>query len=226
MEEWSGARLLHRSTQPQLNASGWASAGLLPSTARTGERSASGESCCWWRFRADYCALVAPSFGASDFSARGAPITLASYPQASVNIHVSSQTVDLVAERIDLAIRITNELDPNLIAKALGWMWICGVRCTELSLPRVPPCCIPKIWPSIIATYSYFGDVMWRFIKPMWLRNRLRRWTPILSVKPRSEAFNVPVNGNFSANDSMVVLNATLAGEGLQCNRFGRRNPI
>lgn len=31
----------------------------------------------------------------------------------------------------------------------------------------------------------------------------------------QGQAFNVPVNGNFSANDSMVVLNATLAGEGI-----------
>lgn len=144
MEEWSGARLLHRSTR---------SLSLTPA----------GEQVL------DYChrllelanevpavshASVAIPRGllrisCSQFLAHQilAPVVrqyLASYPQASVNIHVSSQTVDLVAERIDLAIRITNELDPNLIARRLGNvnLW-CALH--RVILPRVPPCCIPKI---------------------------------------------------------------------------------
>ena len=42
---------------------------------------------------------------------------LQDFPQVAVDFHVSGQTVDLVAERIDLAIRISESIDPNLIAR-------------------------------------------------------------------------------------------------------------
>ncbi|WP_206019464.1 substrate binding domain-containing protein, partial [Pseudomonas viridiflava] len=42
------------------------------------------------------------------------------YPGTSVDLLIGNQAVDLVGERIDLAIRITNQLDPNLIARPLG----------------------------------------------------------------------------------------------------------
>jgi DNA-binding transcriptional LysR family regulator len=42
----------------------------------------------------------------------------------------------------------------------------------------------------------------------------------------QGQAFNVPVNGNFSANDSMVVLNATLAGEGIAMQPLWAAKPF
>lgn len=212
MEEWSGARLLHRSTR---------SLSLTPA----------GEQVL------DYChrllelanevpavshASVAIPRGllrisCSQFLAHQilAPVVhqyLASYPQASVNIHVSSQTVDLVAERIDLAIRITNELDPNLIARRLGECESVVCAAPSYLAARAAVLHPEDLTQHNCLTYSYFGDVMWRFYQSDVAAKQAQNSDPKLN---QGQAFNVPVNGNFSANDSMVVLNATLAGEGI-----------
>ncbi|EGH48738.1 regulatory protein, LysR:LysR, substrate-binding, partial [Pseudomonas syringae pv. pisi str. 1704B] len=42
------------------------------------------------------------------------------YPGTSADLLIGNEAVDLVSERIDLAIRITNQLDPNVIARPLG----------------------------------------------------------------------------------------------------------
>ena len=226
MEEWSGARLLHRSTR---------SLSLTPA----------GEQVL------DYChrllelanevpavshASVAIPRGllrisCSQFLAHQilAPVVrqyLASYPQASVNIHVSSQTVDLVAERIDLAIRITNELDPNLIARRLGECESVVCAAPSYLAARAAVLHPEDLTQHNCLTYSYFGDVMWRFYQAYVAAkqaqalnsdpklNQGQAANQVLNMS-QGQAFNVPVNGNFSANDSMVVLNATLAGEGI-----------
>lgn len=214
MEEWSGARLLHRSTR---------SLSLTPA----------GEQVL------DYChrllelanevpavshASVAIPRGllrisCSQFLAHQilAPVVrqyLASYPQASVNIHVSSQTVDLVAERIDLAIRITNELDPNLIARRLGECESVVCAAPSYLAARAAVLHPEDLTQHNCLTYSYFGDVMWRFYQTDVAAKQALVQHSDLKLN-QGKAFNVPVNGNFSANDSMVVLNATLAGEGI-----------
>ncbi|MGL4579562.1 MAG: LysR family transcriptional regulator [Shewanella xiamenensis] len=204
MEEWSGARLLHRSTRRlSLTSAGeqvldycqrlLELAQEVPAVSHVQSAQPRGLlriSCSQFMAHLLLPTVVRPY--------------LAQYPQASVNFHVSSQTVDLVAERIDLAIRITNELDPSLIARRLG-------ECESVV------CAAPRYLAthSLIShpedltrhnclTYSYFGDVMWRF-------------TQIIHPGgiEAGQLFNIPVRGNLSANDSMVVLNATLAGEGI-----------
>lgn len=42
------------------------------------------------------------------------------WPEVSIDVISTDQTVNLVESRIDLAIRITNELTPNIVAKQLG----------------------------------------------------------------------------------------------------------
>ncbi|MGR3970189.1 LysR family transcriptional regulator [Shewanella sp. 1180_01] len=214
MEEWSGARLLHRSTR---------SLSLTPA----------GEQVLDYCHRllelanevpaVSHAAVAIPRgllrISCSQFLAHQilAPVVrqyLASYPQASVNIHVSSQTVDLVAERIDLAIRITNELDPNLIARRLGECESVVCAAPSYLAARAAVLHPEDLTQHNCLTYSYFGDVMWRFYQTdVAAKQALVQYSdPKLN---QGKAFNVPVNGNFSANDSMVVLNATLAGEGI-----------
>ena len=226
MEEWSGARLLHRSTR---------SLSLTPA----------GEQVLDYCHRllelanevpaVNHAAVAIPRgllrISCSQFLAHQilTPVVrqyLVSYPQASVNLHVSSQTVDLVAERIDLAIRITNELDPNLIARRLGECESVVCAAPSYLAARAAVLHPEDLTQHNCLTYSYFGDVMWRFyqtavavkqhqaLKSDPKLNQGQAANQVLNMS-QGQAFNVPVNGNFSANDSMVVLNATLAGEGI-----------
>ncbi|CAD6363778.1 LysR family transcriptional regulator [Shewanella putrefaciens] len=214
MEDWSGARLLHRSTR---------SLSLTPA----------GEQVLDYCHRLLELANEVPAvshagvtiprgllrISCSQFMAHQilAPVVrqyLASYPQASVNFHVSSQTVDLVAERIDLAIRITNELDPNLIARRLGECESVVCAAPSYLAARAAVLHPEDLTQHNCLTYSYFGDVMWRFYQTDVGAKQAQALNPESKLN-QGQAFNVPVDGNFSANDSMVVLNATLAGEGI-----------
>ncbi len=49
------------------------------------------------------------------------------YPLIAVDLQISNQTVNLIEERIDIALRITNHLEPNLIARPLAKMSFCGL---------------------------------------------------------------------------------------------------
>ncbi|MCL1088249.1 LysR family transcriptional regulator [Shewanella profunda] len=220
MEEWSGARLLHRSTRSlSLTPAGeqvldychklLELANEVPSVSNAGMAIPRG-----------LLRISCSQFMAHQILAPVVRQYLASYPQASVNFHVSSQTVDLVAERIDLAIRITNELDPNLIARRLGECESVVCAAPSYLAARASVLHPEDLTQHNCLTYSYFGDVMWRFYQT----DMAAKQAQSLNSEPHSnqdqavnlgQAFNVPVNGNFSANDSMVVLNATLVGEGI-----------
>ncbi len=42
------------------------------------------------------------------------------YPNMAIDMQISNKSVNLIEERIDLAIRITNQLEPSLIVKPLS----------------------------------------------------------------------------------------------------------
>jgi DNA-binding transcriptional LysR family regulator len=118
------------------------------------------------------------------------------HPQVSVDLLVGSQAVNLVEARIDLALRITNQLDPNLIARQLA---VCR------SLVCASPAYLARhgtpLRPEDLAqhnclSYAYFGRSIWEFTRA-------------------GEPHAVAVSGNLSANESMVLLEAALAGGGI-----------
>lgn len=104
--------------------------------------------------------------------------------------------MNLVEDRIDLAIRITNALDPNLIARPLA-------RC-ESVLCAAPaylaqygaPRQISDLSVHNCLTYTYFGKSLWHF-------------------SGGGERFTVPVGGSLSANESLVLLSGALQGAGI-----------
>ena len=96
-------------------------------------------------------------------------------------------------ERIDLALRITNELDPNLIARPLSTC--ASVVCAAPAYlaahgtPRQPQ----DLALHNCLTYSYFGKSLWHF--------------DVQGVKSA-----VAVSGNLSANESVVLMAGTVQG--------------
>lgn len=120
MENWAGVRLLNRTTRSlTLTSAGEAVLtqsrellSLATAIARpvvTEDEAVSGlvRVTC-----AQSLAMVALSKALVQFRAR--------YPAVAVDVQVTNKAISLVEERIDLGIRITNNLEPNLIAKPLS----------------------------------------------------------------------------------------------------------
>ncbi|MFL9923895.1 LysR family transcriptional regulator [Herbaspirillum lusitanum] len=118
------------------------------------------------------------------------------YPQVAVDLVALDRTVNLVEERIDLAIRMTTRLEPNLIARKLG---VChSVICAAPSyLSRHgTPTRVEDLALHNCLTHSYVGKSLWQFER---------------DGVPAS----VAVSGSISANEVTVLLQAVLAGVGI-----------
>ena len=119
LEEWAGARLLHRTTRKlSLTAAG---AEMLPRCRQMLELATDMKNVVAIPEHAPQGLLritVSTSFGQAQLAAAVADYVKL-YPGVTVDMLLLDRVVNLVEERIDLAIRISKELDPNLIARRL-----------------------------------------------------------------------------------------------------------
>ncbi|CNI16876.1 LysR family transcriptional regulator [Yersinia mollaretii] len=196
MEQWAGVRLLHRTTRKlSLTHAGEATlerCRRMLEFAQDMDAVAGQES-------DELSGLLRISCSQSlGQSALVIAVTayLRQHPQVAVDLQMNNRAVNLVEERIDLALRITNELDPNLIARPLA---IChSVVCASPAYlaakgtPKDPP----DLAVHNCLTYSYFGKSLWHFDQQ--------------GVKS-----SVAVGGNLSANESVVLLSGALEGAGI-----------
>ncbi|WP_405120006.1 LysR family transcriptional regulator [Pseudomonas leptonychotis] len=196
LEAWVGARLLHRTTRKlSLTGAGeqllgqcremLAMAEAMQSVSRTDQAAPRGTL----RIACSQSLAQAWLVHALDDFIR-------LYPQVSVDLLVGSQAVNLVEARIDLALRITNQLDPNLIARPLA---VC--RSVVCATPAYLAKHGTPLRPEDLAqhnclSYAYFGRSIWEFSRA-------------------GEPHAVAVSGNLSANESMVLLEAVLADTGI-----------
>lgn len=196
LEAWVGARLLHRTTRKlSLTCAGeqllgqcremLAMAEAMQSVSRTDQAAPRGTL----RIACSQSLAQAWLVHALDEFIRR-------YPQVSVDLLVGSQAVNLVEARIDLALRITNQLDPNLIARPLA---VC--RSVVCATPAYLAKHGTPLRPEDLAqhnclSYAYFGRSIWEFTRA-------------------GEPHAVAVSGNLSANESMVLLEAVLADTGI-----------
>jgi len=196
LENWVGARLLHRTTR-KLSLTG-AGEQLLEQCR---EMLAMAEAMQSVSQPADAAPRGSLRIACSQSLAQAWLVHalgdfIALYPQVSVDLLVGSEAVNLVEARIDLALRITNQLDPNLIARQLA---VCrSVVCAtpaylqQHGTPQHPE----DLALHNCLSYAYFGRSIWEFQRD-------------------GEQHAVAVAGNLSANESMVLLEATLADAGI-----------
>ncbi|WP_279459559.1 LysR family transcriptional regulator [Aeromonas veronii] len=196
LESWMGARLLHRTTR-RLSLTGPGEEALNRARAML----ALGEEMEQLAVKGDDAPKgqlrITSSYSLSEALLVGAANDyLAQYPGTAIDILLLDRTVNLVEERIDLAVRITNDLDPNLVARRLGTCH--SVVCASPAyLARHPmPHKVQDLALHNCLTYTYFGKSLWEFNGP---------------DGPES----VPVSGNLSANISNLLLEATLEGAGI-----------
>lgn len=196
MEQWAGVRLLNRTTRRlSLTSAGEgvyqqalklnALSLMLPVQQKHDANELTGLvriSC------AQSLASEALSVAISEF--------LKKYPNMAIDLSITNKAVNLVEERIDVAIRITNQLEPSLIAKPLSTCH--SVICASPSFLKNKK--IP-IKPEDLATqecltYNFFGRSLWRFEKA-------------------GEPFSVLVDGRLSSDESVFLAQAALNGAGI-----------
>ncbi|WP_094814542.1 LysR family transcriptional regulator [Bordetella genomosp. 12] len=196
LEEWVGVRLLHRTTRRlSLTPAG---AETLPRCRRMldmvgdmHEAVATPEAAPKGLLRMS----ASPSFGNSQLVAVVADF-VRRYPGTAVDLLLVDRLVNLVEERVDLAVRITNDVDPSLIARRLAdcRSVVCASE-AYLSQRGVPARAEDLAFHNCL-THSYHGHSLWRFLRA-------------------GETVDVPVSGSITANEAQVLMAAALRGAGI-----------
>lgn len=196
LEDWVGARLLHRTTRKlSLTAAGGET---LPRCRQLLDLCGDMQAAVSEPDDAPRGLLrlsVSTSFGQAQLGAVIAEYVKL-YPLVTVDLQMLDRTVNLVDERIDLAIRTSNDLDPNLIARRLT---VCrSVVCATPAYLREHPAPqkVEDLARHNCLTHSYFGKSLWHF-------------------EENGEHVSVPVHGNITANEASTLMRVTLAGAGV-----------
>lgn len=194
MEAWAGARLLHRSTRRL---------GLTPVGDTTLERcrhllaiaqqmTTEGEDV----LPHGLLRIACPGSLAQDVLVTVIADYLKAYPRMAIDLHTASNPVNLVEERIDLAIRITNQLDPAMITRKLAMCRSVVCASPGYVASHDPIRQIGDLARHNCLTYTYFGKSEWQF-------------------DYQGEQCVVPVSGNLSSNESSTLLRAAVDGVGI-----------
>lgn len=196
LEKWVGARLLHRTTRKlSLTPAGTETLvrcqQVLALTADMQSAVAVPENAPHGLLRI----TTSTSFGQAQIVEAVADF-VKRYPAVSVDMVLLDKAVNLVDERIDLAVRITNDLDPNLIARRLT---VCrSVVCAAPGYLRVHPA--PRRLEDLAQhnclTLFNFGKSLWHF-------------------EIQGQPATAVVGGNVSANEATSIMQAALAGVGI-----------
>jgi DNA-binding transcriptional LysR family regulator len=198
LEQWTGARLLHRTTRRlSLTAAGEE---LLPRCRQVLELAGDMQAAVRHPAEAPSGQLritCSTSFAQAQLADAVAGY-VRRYPAVAVDLVLLDRAVNLVDERIDLAIRVAMEIDPNLIARRLT-----DCRSVVCASPAYlkehgKPLRVEELAQRNCLTHSYFGRSLWNFTR-----------------KDSGEPVSVAVAGNVSTNDAASLMSLARAGAGI-----------
>ncbi|MFC6839523.1 LysR family transcriptional regulator [Xanthomonas theicola] len=196
LERWLGVRLLHRTTRRvALTGAGQTALArfrpMLAIGASLREELASDDPEPHGQLRV----TASASFGQAHLAAAATEF-VARYPQARVDMLLADRAVNLIEERIDLAVRISHRVDPGLIARRLS---VCrSVLCAAPAYLQRHGA--PRTAADLAAhnclCHHYVGKHAW-------------------PLRYRGERVSVSVRGNFTTNEAIVLLEAVRIGAGI-----------
>ena len=196
LEAWVGARLLHRTTRKlSLTAAGNETLPRCRQMLELSEDMQAAVGAAGDTPRGLLRISVSTSFGQSQLAAAVTDYVRLN-PGVTIDLQMLDRTVNLVDERIDLAIRTSRELDPSLIARKLT---VCrSLLCASPAYLREHPAPVQvdDLSQHNCLTHTYFGKSLWHFTCD-------------------GDEVSVPVQGNISANEASTLLSATLSGAGV-----------
>lgn len=196
MEGWLGTRLLHRTTRRvSLTDAGLAalsSARQLLDLSEEMQHQASSRS---REPEGKLRVATSASFAEAqltaaivDFQRRHACL--------QVQLLVADRAVDLVEDRIDLAIRLTNTLDPAVVARRLAQCRSVLCAAPEYLAQYERPSSIEDLKSHRFVTHAFGTRATYRFQRA-------------------GESVDVPVNGMLFTNETGILRRAVLSGAGL-----------
>ena len=196
VENWFGARLLHRTTRKvSLTDAGLAT---LPACRQMLDLAEEARDIAAERSR-EPAGLLRVTTAGSFADAQLTPVLIdfqQQYPKVEIVLTAGDKPTDLVAERVDLAVRITNDLDPMMITRPLARCR--SILCASpdyLRLRGLPRTAEDLGQHHCIAHASGIGK-----------QYRLTR---------NGETITVPVNWRFHTNETAVLRRAALSGAGI-----------
>lgn len=196
VEDWFDARLLHRTTRKvSLTDAGLAA---LPACRQMLGLAEEARDIAAQRNR-EPAGLLRVTTSGSFADAQLTPALIefqALYPQVEIVLSVGDKPTDLVAERVDLAVRTTNTLDPTIIARPLA-------RCRSL-LCAAPAYLQRHGIPRSAEDLRQHHCIAHAF--GIGKQYRLTR---------DGETISVPVTWRFHTNETAVLRRAVLSGAGI-----------
>jgi len=195
-EQWLGVRLLHRTTRRVSLTDAGEEA--LQRCRQMLELSRDLQNVAGTRHEAPTGKLritTSTSF-ADAYLAHVVAGFLSRYPQTQVDLIATERTVNLVEERIDLAVRIGNVMDESLIARRLG---ACrSVVCASPTYleangyPNAPD----DLRNHRCITHAYVGRAEFR-------------------LQRGRQTLRIPIKGQLQSNEAAITRRAALAGAGI-----------
>jgi DNA-binding transcriptional LysR family regulator len=196
VERWLGARLLHRTTR-RISLTGPGEATLL----RFRQMLAIGDE-----LRGELATdnpephgllrvTASVSFGQSHLAAAVAEF-VKRHPLTRVELLLVDRVVNLVEERVDIAVRISRAIDPSLIARPLAQCRSVLCAAPAYLAERGTPTTADALATHNCLTHHYVGKSVWH-------------------LQREGRKIAVAVGGNISANEASLLLEAVRAGAGI-----------
>ena len=196
VERWLGARLLHRTTR-RISLTGPGEAALL----RFRQMLAIGEE-LHGELASDnpephgvLRVTASVSFGQSHLAAAVAGF-VRRYPLTRVELLLVDRMVNLVEERVDVAVRISRAIDPNLIARPLAQCHSVLCASPAYLAAHGAPATADALAAHNCLTHHYVGKSVWQ-------------------LQRDGRTVSVAVGGNISANEASLLVEAVRAGAGI-----------
>lgn len=196
LEGWLGARLLHRTTRRVSLTDAGAEA--LQRCREVLELTRDVEAAAGARSTAPSGKLrmtTSNSFAQAHLAAAVSDF-LKQHPQTQIELITLERAVNLVEERIDLAVRISNQLDETLVARRLATCRsvVCAAPAylAAHAAPRAPE----QLRGHRCLTHARFGRTEWR-------------------LQRDGQTVKVPVSGPLQSDEVAVTRQAALEGLGI-----------
>lgn len=196
MEEWLNARLLHRTTRKvSLTEAGEQALVFCQKIIQATMEMEQEMSARQGELRGLVRVSSNGSFGSTHLT-QAINTFLTQHPNVNIQLDLSDRLVDLVAERIDLVVRITSHPDPNLIARKIADCHSTLVATPDYLAAFGEPQHPADLHHHRYLTHANINRREWRFFR-------------------EKEEILLELNSQFTTNETGALLTSVLAGNGI-----------